>query len=211
MKRLLCLLFVLFLSCSISALADSNAPSSQPTQKRGAFEFCELFMKRYMLNAENDSKGGKLFPNNSQPLIIGDSVIISTSAGTLEISLADFSVIGFSTIMSDPDASVDDEYTYMLKSIISISSLEYSNTDDLFLGANAYLDTSEETSAVANAELIFLKINNILMQREYLIRMVQNGERIKAYSGNYDYYLEYKEKTSGNSKTRLFLLIAEAR
>ena len=210
MKRFLLLLIVIVL-LPINCFASSV----KPTEKRGAIEFTELFMKRLSEYYAEESYEVTLSLNDTSPIVFDDSIIVSCSAGMLEIDLSTFSVLSLMTTFHGEYDSEQKGIENTLKLFSAIAALEYSSLDEELMDAqnivNKYSNT-EETSVLKEVEKTVYTIMNKLKEGNNKSRLIDLREKILVYSGNYDYYLNYSETEVPSGKTmKAVYLFAEAR
>lgn len=203
------------LSDLAKALSSSNTNSKQ-TNKRNAFEFDELCIKRLYEYNEKQSDNEKLdftpmkYPY--YPLLTTDRVImaVSTAFADIDIDLNDFTVVRcLLTFMNMNETDSKKNTETMIKLIIALSALEMDDTeDDLIHIQYKYGMSSDYYNAVDKAQHIVF--DTIYPQiKESMSDIIFSNKQPLLYSGNYDWSVMYQEGESG--KYKYLYLVAESR
>lgn len=172
-KKILAVLLVaiILLPCSAGAVA---------TEKRGLVEFIEVYMERiteYQKDARRDFNIPVPLWKSNPPYVGKDYVILHSSAGIIVANSEDFTVEEVSMTLIDMYISNAD---YLLNCAASISVLEYS-------------DNMDEGLRIVMEEITpSPKIDDALKQA------IKSRDRVKVYSGNYDYFLVYQKNDNIN-------------
>lgn len=194
MKKLFCALLVLLMALVSVGAADSTGS----TKRRGALEFEALFAQRYTASGTED---GELTINPGYVYSVKtaeedeDTVlaVVSSSAGTLTIDLTNFTVYRAAIKLMENDATRDENQRLGFRACMAVSALEYSQAeDDIMRLTYSYLGGPRNASVAAIDD--FRQITEAMTDQA--ISDAIGGERVKVYSGNYDYYLKYVDMSA---------------
>lgn len=208
MKRIVCVFLIAVILCSFNICFADNQ-----TDCRGAFEFTELYIKRlteYKASYANVEVDINIIP--SELIVTANNTgVISVTAGTMEIDLTDYSLVGLTLILQDADADNSENRQYQAKAITAIAALEYSDADDAFLKMTSEKNISDTLKgSIGEASAIMREIQT-QWKDGALNTAIQTGDPVLVYSGNYDYYIAYVDDSNGATGRRVVFLDVEAR
>ena len=209
-KALFATIAIVLLLMPLICLADSL----KPTEKRGVSEFTELFVKRLYNYVDNDSSMLKNYnlgrKNYSTPF--GDCMMVQTTAGMLTVNISTFDVESLTTTFFILDATDTINEKYYISCIASISALEYDVLKETTMPLETFF-SKEKKNVVSEAETILSEaVNKTFADDELVDRLLNNGEELLIYQGNYDYYFMLSTNENSNGETvESIYLIAEAR
>lgn len=202
MRKLMAVVFVLML---IPEMALASA-----TDVRGAFEFCELFGQRYfsLVTSENLDYDLSVNPGYALPIESDDKIIVTITPGMMEINKLDYSVHSLEMKFLDMNATDEKNEQNITMCIVALSALEYdSYADDLFAIKAKAFDCS--ASAIEEALSIWNDWMSVHLTDQIMQYMVDSGERVLIYAGNYDYYMNYISVEVDEKQLEYFSLTAE--
>ena len=203
MKKAIALaLFVVILISATAVMAE--------TDRRGAFEFTELYTQRLCEYLSEYDPDQSITHGLEYVMDFGDTYYIISSAANLYIRKDDFSIVKASKLFMDLTKDDDDNKKSVMECIVAFSALEYSGAqDDVF--KLTYKWTPEyEKSAVSQAIHEFNEIIFPLVNGEGVRNRILSGEVLKIYEGNYSYSLAYYTGTAEDGATLEFIdLIAD--
>ena len=164
---------------------ESGNPDSGKEQ-RDVFYFIEEYSKRWIKDAPVDFefKPSEEYYNDISPYRIDGYISVNCDAGRLLIDMDDFTVQEYSAIICYLGEE-DDSGLNVYNSSVAASVLEINSTDADFL----YL--VGESPVFRMKDLLWQGINNAT--GEQFDRLVENGEEIVIFEGNYTYSIDYSE------------------
>lgn len=183
MKKIIAVILALALVASFPVFASAD---SEKTDRRGSFEFTELFVSRLaefarVANADyelNISKDPNPYASDD-----GSIYYFNTSVGTLLIDSGDLSLYGVDLILRNEKLPEDENAMNVIKSVIAISALECNQSEDEGLAI-----VSKYQGGPESAMDIGLSISNEILNAVNSGALKDNSE-VLVYSGNYDYYI----------------------
>lgn len=191
---------------SLFAVVPSFA-ETKATDKRNAFEFCYLFQSRLLEEERSykvtEEEAGRLFDFRNgidyyDNQLNGKQYYADIIAGTAIVSVPDSNIDSLEIELMNSADTDDDQVKSTTRAIIALSALERGGTE-------AYLRSMANlTSPCDEAYSILKEITNHIPSA-----ISREGNQVLAYSGNYDYYLEYWFNKERNID--LLYLIAKAR
>lgn len=199
MKKLISVILAFFLVVSFPTFAHAD---NEKTDRRGCFEFTELFISRLDELAYNTDTDFDLYIHRSiSPYASNDGSILffDTSAGTLWLDSGDLSVVGIDMTLRDDSASEDENTINIAKCMVAISAFECTQNEDKRIRISSKV-LGGPSNAFDVAKTILDQIVDAI-NSEILKEAIKTGEDVYVCSGNYDYYIGYipAEKTDGES------------
>ena len=179
-------------------------PNSVLAESRNAFEFCDLYTSR--LIQLRDEYGVDVVPAPNQSYFSYDNYLSDiqnqfagenqffarTPAGTILVSVPDFSIVSFETTFINMLTDEDDS-TELFHALMAISALEYNGFDDYEFDLLHKVDPSLAEDAIDATFRIFNEQFCPYLEDEKSIEDLMSSEKeILIYSGEYDYYLRYE-------------------
>ncbi len=210
MKRLFSVFLTVLLVFCLSSSAYADA---EQTDRRGCFEFTELFISRldelsYNTGTDFDLLISKpLCPTASEN---GKVLFFDTSAGTLWLDSGDLSLVGIDMTLRDDTVSDEENLAHVSKCIVAISALECSQAEDGILRISSKIQGDPKNAYEVGEEIADQLLAGI--NSGALKEAVETKSDVFLYSGNYDYYVSYitGEKPDG-TKIGFINLHAESR
>lgn len=203
-KRIAVIIMIIIVFTCATGLAQ--------TERRGAFEFTELYMQRL---TEFISENSLDYDLSMLPFYLvldqGDCYYVSTLAGDLTIRKDDLTIERFMTTYMDLSDDDDKIKESIYDSLIAISALEYDDLDNTHFNLSYQWNPDCEKSAVEQTFRIYIEdIYPIINSDEFFSR-IKNGEEVQVYSGNYTYCIAYNAPVKDDGTQLEFMyLIAEA-
>lgn len=209
MKRTLALVLCLVLLLSVSA----SATTTDDSEKRNAFEFCELFTERIDDTFEKygyEWEAPSFSYHDSSVMEMGANArFVTTAAGSVTVSTDTFRINDGIFLYMDLDADTEENFQHLLECCVAISALEYGRDEVMKFELENLLDSSVSTDPVARAiDLWSESVEPILNSKKSMVAIL-NGSYQVVYTGKYTYYLSYSESEgqSGNA-TKYFYVHA---
>lgn len=195
MKRL-CIIFLLVLSMIISVPKTINAgfnPKTEPkpTERRNAFEFCELYATRYH---DFRSEGAEIFDPLVPVIKTDDGIFVSVTAGLLCLDPETFSVNSLDMTFQSPLFSDDTNQRNIINFLTALSALEYDYEAGKLMPYETML-TGKIYNPITKAMKLWDDVIIPAYEGSQSKSQSNKGEKFLIYSANYDYYLvctEYK-------------------
>lgn len=205
-----------------SAEKESNKEPTPTTDKKNAFEFCDMYMQR-LLEMKYESGFDATY---DLPHYIGyegltfmntfageGQYFVDVPAGTLLISVPDFSVIRLDTtlvIYNDDDSQND---INIIRSLVAFAALEYDRFDEYSYPILNEFDAIESPSVLIDASDRFYAAIDDVFNNEALMNELfsENGNKIPFLSGNYEYSLQYFNGGEANPDLEFIELVAECK
>lgn len=198
---------VMFCVCfTVSASAEEKV-----TNRRGAFEFVELYMNRLTaLNHGNSfSKDIWISGNTIWPGSARDGFAsVDTELGLIDVDLSDFSLDRVEFAIYDEADSEEERLARSYRFIAAVSALEYSYDEAarLRIGSQVVSGPKNEFEA-ANATAVEIMQN---VRSAVADGTLQDGE-VSVYSGNYEYSVYTMTYPMKDDVHTSYELIASAR
>lgn len=189
MKKIIAVILALALVASFPVFASADG---EKTDRRGCFEFTELFVSRLDELAYNTGMDFDL--NISKPLYPyasddGTVLFFSASAGTLWLDSGDLSIVGVDMTLRDSSQSEDENLNNVTKCVVAISALECSQQKEDYLKlSSTYFGGPKNAFEVGKeiSDQILEAINSGALKEA-----METGSDVFVCSGNYDYYVSY--------------------
>ncbi len=212
MKRTLTLVLCLMFLLSIPA----SATVTDSSEKRNAFEFCELFTERI---GDTFGKYGyeweppTLSYQDYDVMEMGTNTrFVTTAAGYVEISMDSCRIDGGSFLYMDLDADTDENTQNMLRCCVAFSALEYGRDDVQMLEFESMLNSSISSDpAIRMIELWLENIEPVMKSKKTMVA-VRNGSSQVVYTGKYTYSLKYSEteRPGGGMMKCYYIIVSDA-
>ena len=197
-----------FLSCVLI----SGAVCAETTQRRNIIDFCELYS--YRAGKYEASQSGLVFDlhplsNSWNTRIESGKSYVITSCGSGNIYDDDSSISDMTMTLVDLcDGDLQNQRTYAI-CVLGFSALEYDALGEHMLSLNSTVN-GDASNATDESFRIFDEVIEPSLSDDVYSRVMNNGEEILIYSGNYDYYLSYsasssEESADGNDHEYLFV------
>lgn len=196
MKRIVAVLIAALLLLQCLPLASaSDGSQGIATERVSALEFCELYTKRLMeFNSEYGQNTGGLDTRVNSIFAVydrGDTYGASCSGGALTLNKTDLTIESLTGTIMDLDAEDQEGHNVILNALITISALEMDDLEAKALELRYAIDPSQP-------ENVFMKY---LQEYDNIIHpalssnadILDAGEEVLIYQGNYDYYAVYKK------------------
>lgn len=202
MKKLIpsviAILFLLF----IAVPAMSETAQANPTDRRDLIEYVELYMKRITEYQMNNKVDFRINPTlNMPPCEENGFLVFESSGGSAYVSPDDYKVsevwITLTTSKTDKSASEKE----VINAASCIAALEYDGIKESIMNITG---VGPEEAGYNIVKHMISPIMKTAAQQSFA-----SGEKIKVYSGNYDYYIRCAEYEKEN--ITIVFLIAEAR
>ena len=204
---------VFFALIFLLSLTSQSLAATSSTERREAFEFYGLYVKRFIdicktLGFELDPLAGTtsnmIFPNK-----IADGnetfMMASTHAGFIVFSVTDHAIQEISATYYDKNVSDEKNDGYTVNILAVISALEYSAYDEYYSNMQNKLLGINNKSAADRVIDLYL---DDLAPAAKKASLSYPKEDTLVYSGNYNYYISYNKRSSGEG---YFTLTAKAR
>lgn len=195
MKKILPSFLCLVLLFSVIAFpASASGNQFNKTKCRNVVEFIELAVNRLTLCTESDDFNSKDCLNPFSGLITQyeDEYSVSSSVGMLSVSKDDNLInealilcIGTST---SQEMIMRSTYSFWA----ALSALEFDASEDSLLDLKYKVGLSKTQNAMEEAYRILSEEISVKME-ENLNTSTKKNNPILVYSGNYDYFLEFKD------------------
>lgn len=204
MMSILLIALIIFCFPTITLAAQTPGTSETPTNKRGAFEFAELYASRFsILNQELGYKYDMNFMSIPFAHANGDSYSVSTSVADLTISKDDFSVVSAYITLYDLNADKDKNNELCYQAAVALSALEYSG-----FGYDSGKLNSDK-AVLEGIRILSDKIEPIIASKRNSI--ILSKEELEVYTGNYRYSVVYSSNDDNGRELACFILIANAK
>ena len=215
MKRIVGIVVALLLLASC-AFAEGT------TEKKNAFEFCDMYMQRLWemkyergLDATHDlahyiGYDGLSYAN----MFAGDGqYYVEVPAGTLLVSVPDFSVIQLRMQLVAYNRSDAEKETDMIRAAVAFAALEYDRLDDYSYPLLHQIDPTKPENVMLEAiDIFFDAVNGTFNDADLMDGFFsENGNKIPFISGNYEYSLQYINGGEENPEVEVVYLIAECK
>lgn len=187
----LCLV-LLFSVIAFPASASSDQPNK--TKCRNVIEFIELAVNRMTLCAESDDFDSKDCLNPFTGLITQyeNEYSVLSSVGILSVSKDDNLINEAQILCISTSASQEMIMRSTYSFVTALSALEFDASEDSLLDLKYKVGLSKTQNAIDEAYRIFSEEISVIMQ-ENLNTSTKKNTPILVYSGNYDYFLEFKD------------------
>lgn len=208
----ICALFMIimlvFLSVPSTIYARVNVgatehPVQTPTDRRNAFEFCELYASRY----RDFTKDGACIDEPIIPFVETEQgFFVSVTAGLLGLDLETYNVDSLDMTMQSAIFTEDTNQEHIISFVTALSALEYDYLAGTLMPYETML-TGKSYDPTTKAVQLWLDVimpayEETKRKSEYAL-----GEKFLIYSENYDYYLVCTEYQS----SFVYSIVAEAR
>ena len=203
MKKIVKQIIAIFLLIlMIPCLAMAKA-----TDRRGTIEFCELYMYR-LADYINDKNLDIDIPISTgwTPFVLDEKILLLTSVGNLEAYKGDFTVSSVQMLVDNLNADDSENERNAYVCIAAISALEFDYYEDAKFELYSKVNGS---SASAMEEAIRIWCNDFDITSDTCKKAYETGEKVKVYSGNYDYYLIYYSGSDNEKTYKYYYLRAE--
>jgi len=176
---------------------QSGDPSSEK-ERRDVFYFIEEYSKRWIKEAPTDFefRPSEQYYNSISPYRIEGYISVNCDAGRLLINMDDFTIQEYSTIICYLGEE-EDSGLNVYNSSVAASVLEIDSTDGNFL----YLVGGSPVFQMK--DMLWQGINNAT--GEQFDRLVEKGEEIVIFQGNYTYSIDYYK----NDDSQILWLVAK--
>lgn len=199
-----------------SVLSTTYKPHS--TNLQDAFEFTETCMMRIvkynnMFGEHISLADFKPFSFNMPIYLDSEIRALSNSFASMNINRNDFKILSATINFIDLRKNGEDVSISIERAVLAFSSLEYDSGDDSLMELNYKYGLSEYKNAVdASYNIIINQVFNPIMDNKLKWwRIVENGEKLLLYEGNYNWFVKYYEYTV-NGETYMYIqLIADAK
>lgn len=214
MKKLICLVLILIF------VATTYASELEPTVKRNAFEFSDLYIRRleefedlYGIDISQDLKSADYCGMGNVPFYEENVYVVEIPAGTLFVSIPDFNIVRADTLVKNyqPD---DDKYTRSIaQAAMFCSALEHNSYLEYKTNTLRDLDPSRNQDFITFVYEDFFNIYTEAMNNpDYVAELFsENGTTLPLCSGNYKYELQYIRTDLQLKDFEYVYLIATAR
>ena len=214
MKKLLSLILVLFTVSSV-AYADTSA-----TEKRNAFEFCNLYLFRaqqmydvYGYDVRVNPNSSYLYDNtfamfNNDYVKGRNKYHAQTPAGMILVNVPDFSIESVEITFVDYTKEEEAWDLSIAEAMVAVSALEYSGQDEYFMESWSKFDKTRPKDAL-DATLNIFDEKLLPAYEKFIDKRPGNHEKVFASTGNYNYYFSHYYLE--NEDLNKIVLIAEAR
>lgn len=213
MKRIICIAVALFLIASC-AFADGT------TEKKNAFEFCDMYMYHLLkmkyelgLDATHDlahyiGYDGLTHLN----IFAGDGqYYVEVPAGTLLVSVPDFSVIQLRMWFTSYGSSNTNNETNMVRAAAAFAALEYDRLNDWSYPFLHQIDPSKPENVMLEAmDRFFDAIDDTFDNADLMEDFFsESGNIIPFISGNYEYSLQYINGGEDNPDLEIVYMVVD--